>query len=59
MQYKLTGDPAVDARFFQKKRALEWEAKRLAREAAGEPKPVSPYTPEQIAQARVDLGRKN
>lgn len=63
MQYKLTGNADADRAFFaervnvQKKLALEWEAKRKAREAAGEPKPVSPYTSEQIAQFREDTAR--
>jgi hypothetical protein len=42
-----------------KKLALEREAKRLEREAAGEPKPVSPYTKAQIEQARKDLNQGN
>lgn len=35
-----------------KQRALEIEAKRKAREAAGEPAPISPYTEQQRQQLR-------
>jgi hypothetical protein len=38
-----------------KKLALEREAARLARLAAGEAPPVSPYTPQQVEEARRAL----